>query len=327
MKAIEISSVGGPDVLRQVERPIPNISNSQVLVEVHAAGVNRPDVLQRKGFYKVPKDASDIPGLEISGVIHALGADVKNLAIGDEVVALCHGGGYAQFCAVESSHCLPKPKNLSHIISSCLPETCFTVYYNVVEKGGLKPDMTLLVHGGSSGIGTTAIQIAKSMGVEVIVTAGSDEKCSFCVELGAKYALNYKKESFIEFLLSKYPNGVDMVLDMVGGPYFEPNIKCLREDGAYISIAFILGSKVTLNLADLLAKRITIYGSMLRPQSVQQKAEIAAKVKEHIWPTISSGLLKPHVDRVFKLEEANRAHRLMESSEHKGKICLQVKSD
>ena len=322
MRAIEIVEPGGPDVLRPVVMSIPKPNRNEVLIKIAFAGVNRPDVLQRAGSYMPPPGASDLPGLEASGTIFAIGQNVTNWAIGDEVCALLPGGGYAEYAVTQASHCLPVPKGMGLEQAAALPETFFTVWSNVFQRGKLKPHEKFLVHGGSSGIGTTAIQLANVFGSEVYATAGTDAKCLVCEELGAKRAINYKKEDFLDVM--KRLGGVHLILDMVGGVYIEKNIKALVDDGRLVQIAFLQGAKVELNFAQIMTRRLTITGSTLRPQSDLSKAQIASELFRNVWPLLSNGRLKPVINSVFELEDVTSAHLLMESSQHIGKILLKV---
>ena len=322
MRAIEIVEPGGPDVLRPVVMSIPKPNRNEVLIKIAFAGVNRPDVLQRAGSYMPPPGASDLPGLEASGTIFAIGQNVTNWAIGDEVCALLPGGGYAEYAVTQASHCLPVPKGMGLEQAAALPETFFTVWSNVFQRGKLKPHEKFLVHGGSSGIGTTAIQLANVFGSEVYATAGTDAKCLVCEELGAKRAINYKKEDFLDAI--KNTGGVHLILDMVGGVYIEKNIKALVDDGRLVQIAFLQGAKAELNFAQIMTRRLTITGSTLRPQSDLSKAQIASELFRNVWPLLSNGRLKPVINSVFELEDVTSAHLLMESSQHIGKILLKV---
>ncbi len=322
MQAIEISRPGGPEVLNLAERPMPEPANDQVIIKVAYAGVNRPDTLQRAGLYNPPKGASDLPGLEASGAVVACGAGVFTVKVGDQVCALLPGGGYAQFVATPAAHCLPVPEGLSMKQAACLPETFFTVWSNVFMRGGLQSGQRFLVHGGSSGIGTTAIQLAKAFGARVFATAGSAEKCAACVELGAEAAFNYREDDFVEKLQAL--GGADLILDMVGGPYIQRNLKALADDGTLVQIAFLQGPKAELNLVQLMTRRLTVTGSTLRPQSDLAKARIADALRAHVWPLISSGKISPVMDQEFALADAAAAHARMESSAHIGKIVLKV---
>lgn len=324
MKAIEISKPGGPDVLQVAERSDPAPGDGQVLIRVKAAGVNRPDVVQRLGLYPPPPGASDIPGLEVSGVIKGLGAGVSSLKVGDEVCALVPGGGYAGLCVAPQETCLPKPEGLSFIEAAALPETFFTVWSNVFDRAGLQPGETLLVHGGSSGIGTTAIQLAKAFGAHVVTTAGNAEKVAFCQSLGADLAINYRDQDF-EAAVGEFTvgAGVNVVLDMVGGGYIAKNINCMAPDGRHVSIAFLQGPSVELNMMQVMLKRLVLTGSTLRPRDNAFKHTIAQALQQKVWPLLEAGKVKPIIDTVFPLAQAADAHQLMESSVHMGKIMLE----
>lgn len=322
MRCVEISEPGGPDVLKVVERPIPSPGANQVLIKVVAAGVNRPDVIQRMGQYPAPAGASDLPGLEVSGTVVGVGENIKHLSTGDEVCALLSGGGYAEYAVADETTCLPIPAGLTLIESAGLPETTFTVWHNVFERGDLKTGESLLVHGGSSGIGTMAIQMAKAQGCEVIVTAGANDKCQACSSLGADLAINYREEDFLEIIRNRPTKGVNVILDMVGGDYLPKNLKCLRPDGRLVMIAFLKGSKVETDFMALMLKRLTITGSTLRSRSLDVKGAIAQSVLEHVWPWLSDGLVKPRIDRILPLSSAVKAHKCMENGEHIGKILL-----
>ena len=322
MKVIEIVEPGGPSVLKSSVRNIPKPKRNEVLIKISYAGINRPDVLQRSGSYLPPPGASDLPGLEASGIIFAIGKNVTNWEVGDEVCALLPGGGYAEYAVTQASHCLPIPTGMSLKQAAALPETLFTVWSNVFQRGGLKPNEKFLVHGGSSGIGTMAIQLANLFGSEVYATAGSDAKCSACEELGAIRAINYNKEDFLEVI--KSIGGVHLILDMVGGAYIEKNIKALVDDGRLVQIAFLKGAKVELNFAQIMTRRLTVTGSTLRPQSDLSKSQIASELLEKIWPLLSTGRINPVINSVFDLNDVSSAHLLMESSKHIGKIVLKV---
>lgn len=324
MLAVRIVKPGGPEVLQLCETATPQAGPNEVLVKVAAAGVNRPDCLQRAGFYAVPPDASPLPGLEIAGEVVALGTDVTRWRVGDRVVALCHGGGYAQYCRVHAAHCLPWPQGLDASAAASLPETTFTVQYNLFTRAGLKATERCLIHGGSSGIGTTAIQLAKAAGARVFTTVGSDAKREYCRALGADLAINYQTDDWVAAIKAATAEGVDVVLDMVAGPYVEKNLALLATDGRYAMIAFLKGPKAEVNFAPLLTKRLTITGSTLRPQSTTQKAAIAASVEGSVWPLIANGLFRTHIFREFPLTAAAEAHQLMESSAHMGKLVLEV---
>ncbi|MBT3238368.1 MAG: NAD(P)H-quinone oxidoreductase [Rhodospirillaceae bacterium] len=320
MTCIEISEDGK---LIEATRPLPVAGPGEVLIEVEAAGINRPDILQRQGLYPPPEGASDIPGLEIAGTVVALSKDVTGIAIGDEVCALVTGGGYAEYCTAPAPQCLPIPSTLEMDEAAALPECFFTVWSNVFQRAALKPDETLLVHGGSSGIGTTAIQMAHALGSTVIVTAGYEEKCGACEVLGADLAIDYNEEDFVakakEFTDGR---GVNVILDMVGGDYVQRNLKALAPDGRLVNIAFLKGSKVEVDLMSLMLKRLTITGSTLRARSVEFKAAIAKDLEEKIWPLIEAEEITPFIHATFPLTEAMQAHELMESSEHIGKLVL-----
>ncbi|MDG1085303.1 MAG: NAD(P)H-quinone oxidoreductase [Planktotalea sp.] len=322
MRAVEITKAGGPEVLQLCERPMPEAGHGEVVIKVAYAGVNRPDALQRAGSYAPPPTASDLPGLEASGEIVAVGAGVSQWAIGDLVCALLPGGGYAEFVATPAAHCLPVPEGMGLKEAACLPETYFTVFSNVFQRGGLQAGEQFLVHGGSSGIGTTAIQLGKLFGARVFTTAGSDEKCAACVELGAERAINYRNEDFVAVM--KEIGGADLILDMVGGDYLPRNVKALSNDGRLVQIAFLQGPKIELNFALMMMKRLTITGSTLRPQSDLAKARIADALRAQVWPLLEAGRLGPVMDSAFDLANASAAHTRMESSGHIGKIVLSV---
>lgn len=319
--AIEIDN----GVLKPVQRAIPVPSVNQVLIKVAAAGINRPDVMQRKGLYPPPPGASDIPGLEVAGTIQSLGGNIGHLNVGDRVCALVTGGGYAEYCLASAAHCLPVPEGLSFIQAAALPETFFTVWSNVFDRALLQPDETLLVHGGSSGIGTTAIQLVKAFNAKVIVTAGSEAKCEFCLQLGADAAINYKEQNFVDEI-KRLTNGkgVDVILDMIGGDYFPHNLKCMSDDARLVQIAIQSGPKAEINLLSVMLKRLTITGSTLRARDDAFKAAIAGKLLEKVWPLLESGKIKPVIHSTFALTDAALAHQLMESSQHIGKIILTV---
>ena len=325
MQAIEITQPGAPEVLQLCERPMPQAGPGQVLIKVHAAGVNRPDVLQRTGNYPVPPGASDIPGLEVAGEI--VGGDVgaSGLQIGDMVCALAQGGGYAQYCVAPVEQCLPIPKGLTAIEAASLPETFFTVWSNVFDRVHLSGGETLLVQGGSSGIGVTAIQLATALGHRVFATAGSDEKCRACEALGAERGINYRTEDFVEIVKAATGGkGVDVILDMVGGDYVPREIQALADDGRLVLIALLGGAKAQISLGQILLRRLTITGSTLRPRPVAFKAAVAAQLREKVWPLIEAGRIKPVIFRTFALADAAQAHALMETSTHVGKIMLTV---
>lgn len=324
MKAIIITQPGGPEVLQIAERPIPDITADEVLIRVEAAGVNRPDVMQRQGKYPPPAGASvDIPGLEIAGTITAIGANITQWKIGDKVCALLTSGGYAEYCNVPAGQCLPIPGNLTFVEAASLPETFFTVWSNVFDRGKLQPGETLLIHGGSSGIGVAAIQIAKAMGSKVYVTAGSDDKCKACLKLGADAAINYKNADFVsEIETLSNGKGVDVVLDMIGGDYTPRNLTALAEDGRLVMINTMQGKDVQIDLAAVMRKRLTITGSTLRNRSVAFKSDIAASLQKNIWPLIGRGIIKPVVYATYPAHDAASAHALMQSSQHIGKIVI-----
>ena len=322
MRAVEISEPGGADVLRQVVKSIPQPNRNEVLIKISYAGVNRPDVLQRAGSYLPPPGASELPGLEASGTILDIGENVTDWNIGDEVCALLPGGGYAEYAVTKANHCLPVPKGMNLKQAAALPETYFTVWSNVFQRGELKPHEKFLVHGGSSGIGTTAIQLANVFGSEVYATAGTDAKCLVCEELGARRAINYNKEDFLDVI--KSIGGVHLILDMVGGAYIAKNINALVDDGRLVQIAFLNGAKVELKFAQIMTRRLKVTGSTLRPQSDLSKTQIASDLSKKVWPLPGAGRLNPVIDSVFELSDAGSAHLLMESSKHIGKILLKV---
>ena len=323
MRAIEIKQPGGPEVLMPTRRPVPQPAKGEVLIKVAAAGVNRPDILQRQGAYAPPPGTTDLPGLEVAGEIVATGPDTPRWKAGDRVTALVAGGGYAEYCAAPAPQCLPIPGSLSMIEAAALPETFFTVWTNVFERGHLQAGETFLVHGGSSGIGTTAIQLASRFGARVFATAGSAEKCSKCRELGASVAIDYKTEDFVKVVERETGGkGVDLILDMVGGDYINRNLQCLGVDGRLVQIAFLKGAKAEINFANVMVKRQTITGSTLRPRSVAQKGAIAQALEEKVWPLVVAGEVRPQIHATFPLEQAADAHRLMETSVHVGKIVL-----
>ena len=325
MTAIEIAEPGGPEGLRPTTRPCPQPGEGEVLIAVGAAGVNRPDVMQRMGLYPPPPGASDIPGLEIAGAVVALGPGVDRLRTGDDVCALVTGGGYAEYCVAAEVLCLPIPQGLDVAQAGALPETFYTVWTNMFDRGRLASGEQCLVHGGSSGIGTTAVQLAAAFGAKAYATAGSDEKCRFCEQLGATAAINYREADFvarIEELTGG--SGVDLILDMIGGDYLPRNLKCLATEGRLVQIALQHGPKVEMNLLPIMLNRLTVTGSTLRPRTVEQKAEIAASLRERVWPLLEAGTVRPIIHETFELERADAAHRLMESSQHIGKIMLSV---
>lgn len=322
MKAVEITAHGGPDVLNLTDRPMPVADYGEVVIKLAYAGVNRPDALQRAGLYNPPPTASDLPGLEGAGEVVSLGDGVTNVSIGDQVCALLPGGGYAEFVTTPAAHCLHVPKGLSLKQAACLPETFFTVWSNVFMRGGLQAGERFLVHGGSSGIGTTAIQLANVFGARVFTTAGSDEKCAACLALGAEVAINYRDADYVDVMRS---NGrADLILDMVGGSYMQRNIKALADDGRLVQIAFLQGPKAELNMIEVMTRRLTITGSTLRPQSDLAKARIADQLRDQVWPLLTAGTVAPVMDQEFALADAAAAHTRMESSAHIGKIVLKI---
>ncbi|MDB2614710.1 NAD(P)H-quinone oxidoreductase [Planktomarina temperata] len=322
MTAVEITAPGAADVLQVTTRPRPRAGHGQVVIALAYAGVNRPDALQRAGLYNPPAGASDLPGLEGAGIIAEVGAGVTEWAVGDEVCALLPGGGYAEFVATSAHHCLPIPRGLSLKQAACLPETYFTVYSNVFQRGALQAGEKFLVHGGSSGIGTTAIQLAHLFGARVFATAGSEAKCQACKDLGAERAINYRHEVFEEVL--KAYGGMNLILDMVGGSYIQRNLKSLADDGRLVQIAFLQGPKVELNLVQMMTRRLTLTGSTLRPQSDLAKAKIAKALHDEVWPHLAAGRIAPILDSTFPLAEAYKAHAHMEASQHIGKIVLEI---
>lgn len=323
MTAIEIPEYGPPEALVPGTRPVPEPAAGEVLIKVAAAGVNRPDVLQRQGGYAPPPGTSDIPGLEVAGEIVALGAGVEDLSTGDSVTALVAGGGYAEYCAAPAPQCLPVPGDLSLTEAAALPETFFTVWSNVFDRGGLQAGEVFLVHGGSSGIGTAAIQLAKAFGARVFATAGSADKCRACEDLGAEKAIDYRDEDFVATVKeASGGKGADLILDMVGGDYIARDIELLAPDGRLVFIAFLRGPKAEINFMPVMRKRLTVTGSTLRPRDIAFKGAIAQALRDRVWPLISAGQVKPLMYKTFPLAEAAEAHRLMESSAHIGKIVL-----
>ena len=324
MIAIEIREPGGPEVLVPVERPRPVAGAGEVLIRVGAAGVNRPDLMQRRGMYPPPPGASDIPGLEVAGSITAVG-DGVSWRVGDAVCALVAGGGYAEYCAAPAPQCLPVPRGMDFTRAAAIPETYFTVWTNVFERGALKPGEWLLVHGGASGIGTAAIQIARALGSRVVATAGSAAKCAACERLGAERAVNYHEDDFVAAVRALTDGrGVDVILDMVGGEYLQRNLDSLATGGRLVQIAVLGGAKATLNLVTVLQRRLTVTGSSLRPRSVAEKGAIAAALREHVWPLLESGTVSPVIYQTFPLHDAAIAHRTLESGVHTGKLVLVV---
>lgn len=323
MTAIGISKPGAPEVLVPQQHPVPEPGEGEVLVKVAAAGVNRPDVFQRMGHYPPPKGVTDIPGLELAGEIVALGSGVKRWKVGDKVTALVAGGGYAEYCAVPEPQALPMPAGFSMTEAAAMPETFFTVWHNVFERGALKSGESILIHGGSSGIGTVAIMLAKAFGARVFATAGSAEKCDACKKLGADIAINYKTEDFVAVVKAATDNaGVSVVLDMVGGDYIDRNYQCAAVEGRIVQIAFLNSSKATVDFRQMLQKRLTHTGSGLRPRSVADKGKMARAMEEKVWPLLNAGKVRPVIDSTFPLAEAAKAHARMESSQHIGKIVL-----
>ncbi len=328
MQAIEIAQPGPPDVLQLATRPLPALAAGEVLIRVNAAGVNRPDVMQRLGMYPPPPGAPDIPGLEISGTVVKLGNGASRWKTGDRVCALVAGGGYAEYVAAPWQQCLPIPTGLSMSEAAALPETFFTVWSNVFERGALAAGETLLVQGGSSGIGVTAIQLAHAFGNRVFVTAGSDEKCRKCEQLGADRAINYKSEDFVNVVKEVTDGrGADVILDMVAGDYVPRELQCLADDGRLVIIAFLGGTKTQLNMTDILRRRLTITGSALRPRPIEFKARLSQALEEKVWPLIASGKVRPVIYAQYALADARSAHLMMESSKHIGKLVLQVSTD
>ncbi|MDG0988804.1 MAG: NAD(P)H-quinone oxidoreductase [Yoonia sp.] len=319
---VEITQHGEPDVLVPTSRPVPQPRYGEVLIKLAYAGVNRPDALQRAGLYNPPPGASDLPGLEGAGEVVAVGDGVTGIVLGDAVCALLPGGGYAEYATAPAAHCLPVPAGLSLKQAACLPETFFTVWSNVFMRGGLQAGERFLVHGGSSGIGTTAIQLAAAFGARVFATAGSDEKCTACRDLGAEVAINYRDADFVQVMRDH--DRADLILDMVGGPYMQRNIKALANDGRLVQIAFLQGSKAELNMMEVMTRRLTLTGSTLRPQSDLAKACIADQLSEQVWPLLSAGTVATVMDQEFDLADAAAAHTRMESSAHIGKIVLKV---
>lgn len=322
MRAVEISAPGGPEALRVCTRPVPVPCAGEILIKLAWAGVNRPDALQRAGAYAPPPGASDLPGLEGAGEVVAIGPGVSGWRIGDAVTALLPGGGYAAYATTPAVHALPLPEGVSLQQAACLPETFFTVWSNLFQRAGLKAGERLLVHGGSSGIGTTAIQLAHAFGARVFATAGSAEKLNACRALGAEWAINYHDEDFVELLRAQ--GGANVILDMVGGSYIARNIRALADEGRLVQIAFLEGPKAEINFAQIMARRLTVTGSTLRPQSVAAKARIGAALRRHVWPMLAAGKIAPVIDSSFDLEDAARAHERIEASAHIGKIVLKV---
>ena len=323
MRCVEISTPGAPEVLKLVDRPDPVAGRGEVLIRVAAAGVNRPDVMQRRGLYPPPPGASDLPGLEVAGIVESLGDGGTEWHVGDRVCALVSGGGYADLCVAPAPQCLPVPAGMDLVTAAAIPETFFTVWTNVFDRGRLRSGETALFHGGSSGIGTTAIQLAAARGARVLATAGSDEKCRACERLGAERAINYRTEDFVD-VVKQLTNGrgVDLILDIVGGDYIPRDLASLAVEGRLVVIGFMGGDTATIDFRRILGRRLTITGSTLRPRSVEEKGQIAAELRREVWPLLESGKVKPLIYRTFPLGDAAAAHRLMESSEHVGKIVL-----
>ena len=325
MTAIAISEPGGPDVLKPETVPVPQPAEGEVLIKVAAAGVNRPDVIQRKGHYPAPPGASPLPGLEVSGTVVALGSGVEPEWMGRKICALTNGGGYAEYCVAPAGQCLPVPENMTMEEAAALPETLFTVWSNLFNRGFAREDETALIHGGTSGIGTMAIMLGKLFGLNVIVTCGSAEKCTAAKSIGADHAINYKTHDFVEEVKNITDGqGVEVVLDMVGGDYVARNLDCLKEDGRHVTIAVQGGAKATLNMAQIMMRRLTLTGSTLRPQSAERKALLADEIYRYVWPDIEAGKVKPVMDKVFALKDAAKAHTHMEAGDHIGKIILKV---
>lgn len=323
MRCIEIDQPGPSSKLRIGERPIPELKSGEVLIKVAAAGVNRPDLVQRQGSYPPPPGASDILGLEVAGKIAVIGPDVEGFEVGQEVCALVTGGGYADYCVAAAALCLPFPQGMGAVEAAALPEACFTVWHNVFQRGKLAAGESILIHGGASGIGTTAIQIAKMFGATVLTTAGTTVKCAGCTDLGADFVINYRTEDFVEIALKATGDkGVDVILDMVGGDYLPRNLRCLGVEGRHVSIAFLHGPTAEINFLPVMLKRQTLTGSTMRPQTVDAKAAIAAELREQVWPLLDRGRIAPKIDRTFHLEEAEEAHRLLNKGDHFGKIVL-----
>ncbi len=327
MKCIEIIKYGGVENLKYSTMDLPQISDNKVLIEVFAAGVNRPDILQRKGLYDPPKEASKLPGLEVSGRIVSLGKNVTGFKKYDKVCALTHGGGYAEYCSVHYRHVLRNPKGYNFVESAAIPETFFTVWANLFKIGKLKKNEIVLIHGGSSGIGTTAIQMAKINGSKVITTAGSIKKVKYCEKLGADLAINYKEKDYFEEVLDfTSKKGVDVILDMVGADYIKKNMSLLRDKGRHITIAFLKGKDANIDLQNIIKNRLILTGSTLRPRTDEEKAELATSLKRIYWPLLEKKMIKPIIYKTFSLKNAKEAHKLMESSKHIGKIILNIKT-
>ena len=325
MRCVEIAEAGGPEQLVIVERDIPVPGPRQIVIKVQAAGVNYPDVLQRQGLYEVPPGASDIPGLEVAGTVHSIGSGVTHLATGDPICALTPGGGYSEYALAPIEQCLPLPKNLSAVEAASLLEVYFTIWFNLAMQGNLLSAKSLLVHGGNGGIGSATIQLASCLGVDTYTTAGSEKSCEFCVGLGAKRVIDYRKEDFVDVILEETDGtGVDIVLDIVGGSYFQRNMECLAQKGRLINLYFLQGSKIEVDMMPVLKKSLTITGSLLRPQPLSTKSEIASGILNTVWPLLESGKINTVIDRPFPLAEASDAHKLMEAGGLSGKIVLLV---
>jgi NADPH2:quinone reductase len=325
MRVVEIGSPGPPDVLRIGRRPVRRPAAGEVLLRVAAAGVNYPDLLQRQGRYPPPAGASDIPGLEVAGEVVAVGEGIASVCVGEQVCALVTGGGYAEYCIAPAPQCLPVPKGMDVVAAAALPETFFTVWVNVFERGRLRSGETILVHGGSGGIGTTAIQLARAFGARVLTTAGSPEKCAACEALGAEKAIDHRREDFVAVVRERTGGrGVDLVLDILGGDELARNIECLALDGRLVQVAVLKGAKAELNLATVMQRRLTLTGSTLRPRSVEEKGAIAFALHGSVWPMLEHGTVRPVIHATFPLERAAEAHRLMESRTHVGKLVLEV---
>lgn len=326
MIAIEIAGAGGPDVLRAVERPVPSLRDGEVLIRVEAAGVNRPDVMQRLGKYPPPPGASDIPGLEVAGTISAVANLVTRWKIGDRVCALVAGGGYAEFCAAPAPQCLPIPGGMDATTAAAVPETFFTVWTNLFQRAGLRAGEQVLIHGGTSGIGTTAIQLARALGATVYATAGSRAKCEACLRLGAEVAIDYRTQDFVAVVHERTDgHGVDVILDIIGGEYLQRNLDCLAMNGRLVQIGLIGGARTQINLTPILQRRLTVTGSTLRARTVEEKGALARDIEAHVWPLLASGVVAPVIDRVFPLTAAADAHRAIEAGDHVGKIVLATK--
>ncbi len=328
MIAIEITQPGGPEVLRAVQRPVPQPAPGEVLIRVEAAGVNRPDVLQRRGHYPPPPGASDIPGLEVAGTIVDVGGNVDRWHVNDRVCALVAGGGYAEYCVAPAPQCLPIPENVDVVAAAAIPETFFTVWTNLLQRGALRAGERVLIHGGTSGIGTTALQLAHVLGAIAFATAGSDEKCAACQRLGASVAINYRNNDFVDVIRRETNGaGVSVVLDIIGGDYFNRNIECLAIDGRLVQIGLQGGSTSTIDLGRVMRRRLTVTGSTLRIRSVEEKGALAREVERNVWPLLANRRVSPVIDRTFSLSDASAAHQRMEAGEHIGKLVLTVNRD